>query len=231
MATHDAGAALDLVIVSADCPSTLRIHDGIGCCAQAPGCCPVMGSDHRLCVVSTQLNFRTNHDVSRGIFHLRDWSSTLFRTHVDLCQWSSDVSCRLDGVVPCDVASRAGVVDQLYQKFLAILSWHAPRQRCSPRRSQPSWWTPECFATCVARKPACPHSRGPHSIPGCIGACVRPSGPSGRTGKTASPGSPAHTLVLPLPPFAALFAALLLPEVILCASQVSFSPRPCSFAT
>ena len=129
MATHEAGAALDLVIVSADCPSTLRIHDGIGCCAQAPGCCPVMDSDHRLCVVSTQLNFRTNHDVSRGIFHLRDWLSTLFRTHVDLCQWSSDVSCRLDGVVPCDVASRAGVVDQLYQKFLAILSWHAPRQR------------------------------------------------------------------------------------------------------
>ena len=52
---------------------------------------------------------------------------------------------------------------------------------------------------------------GPHSI----GQCARPSGPSGRTGKTASPGSPARTLVLPLAPFDALFAALLLPEVIL----------------
>ena len=52
---------------------------------------------------------------------------------------------------------------------------------------------------------------GPHSI----GQCARPSHPSGRTGKNVSPGSPAHTLVLPLPPFDALFAALLLPEVIL----------------
>ena len=52
---------------------------------------------------------------------------------------------------PCDVASREVVVDWLYQKFLDNLFWHAPCQRCSLRRSQLSWWTPECFATCVAR--------------------------------------------------------------------------------
>ena len=212
-ATNDAGAALDLVFVSADCPSTLRIHDGIGCCARAPGCCPVMGSDHRLCVVSTQLNCRTTHHVPRGIPHLREWSSTLFRAHVDLCQWSSDVCCWLDGVVPCDVATRGHS------------AWHAPRQRCFHRRSQPSWWTPECFATCVARNGAWRDYRRVHTLaaltdsgllgPHSIGQCVRPSGPSGRTGKTVLPGSPARTLVLPLPPFDALFAALLLPEVIL----------------
>ena len=110
----------------------------------------MMGSDHRLCVVSTQLNCRTTHDVPHEIPPLRDWSSTLLRAHVDLCQWSSDVCCRLYGIVPCAVASREVVVDELYQKFLGIVSWHAPRQRCSPRRSQPSWWTSECYATCVA---------------------------------------------------------------------------------
>ena len=101
-ARHDAGAALDLVFVSADCPSTLRIHDGIGCCAQAPGCCPVMGSDHRLCVVSTQLNCRTTHTVPRGIPHLRDWSSTLLPTSISAMEqrclfpieWHCSMCCR-----------------------------------------------------------------------------------------------------------------------------------------
>ena len=36
-ATHIGGAALDLVFVSIDCPSTLHIHDGVSCCHQAPG--------------------------------------------------------------------------------------------------------------------------------------------------------------------------------------------------
>ena len=161
-----------------------------------------MGSDHRLCVVSTQLNCRTTHHVPRGIPHLRDWSSTLLRVHVDLCQWSSDVCCWLDGVVPCDVATRGHS------------AWHAPRQRCFPRRSQPPWWTPECYATCVARNGAWRDYRRVHTlIPSdsafgpavLLVALARPS----------LPGSPARTLVLPLPPFDALFAALLLPEVIL----------------
>ena len=128
---------------------------------------------------------------------------------------------------PCDVASREVVVDWLYQKFLDNLFWHAPCQRCSLRRSQLSWWTPECFATCVARngvitcvstilRPSLDSGLlGPHSI----AQCARPSGPSCRTGKTVLPGSPARTLVLPLPPFGALFAALLLHEVtLLCKS-------------
>ena len=50
---------------------------------------------------------------------------------------------------------------------------------------------------------------GPHSIR----QCARPSGPSGRTGKSVSPGFP-HTPSC-CRPFDALFAALLLPEVIL----------------
>ena len=135
-------------IVPALCASTM----GLDVARRLQGV--ALGSDHRLCVVSTHLNCRTTHAVPRGIPHLRGWSSTLLRAHVDLCQWSSDVCSRLDGIVPCAVASREVVVDELYQKFLAILSWHAPRQRCSPRRSQPSLWTPECYATCVARNGA-----------------------------------------------------------------------------
>ena len=115
-----------------------------------------MDSDHRLCFVSTKLNCRTTHDVSRGFPHLRDWSSTLLQAHVDLCQWSSDVCCRLDGVVPCDVASREVVVDELFQKFSAILSWHAPRQR-------------------VARNGALRDYRRVHTLEALIPGCSDPS--------------------------------------------------------
>ena len=47
----DAGAALHLVFVSTDSPSTLRIH---GRCTQAPGCCPIMGSERRVHQVEFQ---------------------------------------------------------------------------------------------------------------------------------------------------------------------------------
>ena len=107
----------------------------------------IFGSDHRLCVVSTQLNFRMNHDVSRGVPHRRDWSSTLLRTHVDFCQGNKDVSCRLAIVVPCDVASRAGVVDELCPEVLghfikarftsAMLPPHAVSTHGGPQSAVP----------------------------------------------------------------------------------------------
>ena len=152
-ATHVGGAALDLVFVSIDCPSTLRIHDGVSCCHQAPGCCPIMGSNHRLCVLSTELVHRSP-SVARSIPPLRDWSSTLLRAHMELWEWSCEVSGHLHGLPPRNEARRVDVMDGLYQKLLAILARHVPHHRCLPRRSQPSWWTPECHAACVSRNGA-----------------------------------------------------------------------------
>ena len=141
---------------------------------------------------NTQLNCRTTHAVPRGIPHLRDWSSTLLRAHVDLCQWSSDVCSRLDGIVPCAVASREVVVDELYQKFLAILSWHAHVSDVLPDavslHGGPQSAMPLVLpgmvhgvitgVSTLSRPSLDSGLLGPHSI----GQCARPSGPSGRTG-------------------------------------------------
>ena len=42
-ATHNAGAALDLVCASSSSPVTVRVHDGDNCCSRAPACCPSVG--------------------------------------------------------------------------------------------------------------------------------------------------------------------------------------------
>ena len=80
-ATHDAGAALDLVFVSADCPSTLRIHDGIGCCVvrrvhpvelQNDSRRPHVGS--LICEIGRQLSFEpTSISANGAVMSVPDW--------------------------------------------------------------------------------------------------------------------------------------------------------------
>ena len=51
--THNTGAALDLVCASSSSPVIVCVHDGDNCCSHAPACCPLLGSDHFLCVGTT----------------------------------------------------------------------------------------------------------------------------------------------------------------------------------
>ena len=51
-ATHDAGAALDLVCTSSPCETVVRVHNGVSCCSEVPNCCPLLGSDHNFCVAA-----------------------------------------------------------------------------------------------------------------------------------------------------------------------------------
>ena len=51
-ASHVAGAALDLMLISSHCPCSM-LDSGLQCCVEAPGCCSIMGSDHYLCVASS----------------------------------------------------------------------------------------------------------------------------------------------------------------------------------
>ena len=66
-ATHVAGAALDLMLISSHCPCSMLVHSGLQCCVEAPGCCPIVGSDHYLCVASASLVHRPAHVQSRRL--------------------------------------------------------------------------------------------------------------------------------------------------------------------
>ena len=170
--------------------------------------CLIKGSDPRSCEVSTKLNFRTNHDVPREIHPLQDWSSTLLRAHGDLCQWSSDVSNRLDGVVPCDDVRHAGVVTTCSKSSRPFCHGLPHVNDILVPDSQSSWWTQSALPRVSPGMV--------HGVIICVSTllrpsldfglleqhsnaqCVVPSGPSGHIGKTVLPSSLARTLALPL---------------------------------
>ena len=151
LATHNDGGALDLMMMSSSYSGSFRIHDGMGCCIRAPGCCPLLGSDHFLLVASTTLRRQITTQVPRSLPLLRDWHPVLLRAHHDLTGWAHEVAQYLDGDIPNDESIRVRSVDLLHQEMVSILSWHAPRQHHSHQRRQPSWWSPDCLAACIAR--------------------------------------------------------------------------------
>ena len=213
-ATHVAGAALVLALISSHCPCSMLVHSGLQCCVEAPGWCPIMGSDHYLCVASASLIHRPAHVQSQRLLPLRNWSSTLLRGYGDLCTWSGRVFSCLQGPTPDCPARCLDVVDKLYDQSLSVLSWHSPRPRMVPRRRQPSWWTHECYSACVARMvrggtivgiqiPCCTlDSEGLvwHSI----AQCARPVARIGRIGNLVSHHSLSLSLDWQLPSSATL---------------------------
>ena len=152
--THVAWAALDHMLISSHCPCSMLVHSGLQCCVEAPGCCPIMGSDHHLCVSTASLIHRLAHVQSQRLLPLRNWSSTLLRACGDLCTWSGRVFSCLQGPTPDCPARPLDVVDQLCDQLLSVLSWHSPRPRMVRRRRQLSWWTTRVLF-CVRRQEWC----------------------------------------------------------------------------
>ena len=154
-ATYNAGAALDLVCASSNSPVTVRVHDGDNCCSHAPACCPLLGSDHFLCVGTTSFPRPEVPDVPRGIPLLRDWRPTLLRAFNQLSLWAEKILLQSATEQPPREVDRTSILDGLYTEMLSILTAHspAPRQH-SHRRRQPAWWDADCLAACVARNGA-----------------------------------------------------------------------------
>ena len=115
-ATHVAAAALDLMLISSHCPCSMSVHSGLQCCAETPGRCTIMGSDHYLCVASAFLVHRPAHIQSRRLLPLRNWSSTLLPAYGDLCTRAGRVCSCLQGSTHHCPARRLDVVDQLYDQ-------------------------------------------------------------------------------------------------------------------
>ena len=126
----------------------------MGCCNHAPGCCPLLGSNHCLCVAATTLRRQVRAQVPRCLPPLRDWHPVLLRAHNNLVGWAQEVDTCLCGDIPSNEHHRVRIVDFLYHRMVSILSWHVPHQHRSRHRCQPSWWSPECLALRVARNGA-----------------------------------------------------------------------------
>ena len=155
---HVGGGGLDCVFISGD-------H----CCDEAPVCCPLLGSDHILCVaqpIPLPLG-PSRMSEWRPLPPFRDWAPTLLRAQL---HWSSRLDALLCGPLP--VSDRSLIVEEIFNNLITILLQHAPSQRQLPRRRQPVWWTSECFTACVARwcvagLQAQPGSSRPQSILRC----------------------------------------------------------------
>ena len=80
-ATHVGGGGLDCVFISRSCAVPARVHSGDHCCDEAPVCCPLLGSDHFLCVaqpIPLPLG-PSRRSERRPLPPLRDWAPTLLR--------------------------------------------------------------------------------------------------------------------------------------------------------
>ena len=120
----------------------------------APACCPLLGSDHFLCVAHTiPLPVSPTRCEHRPLLPLRDWKPTLPRAHQVLLQWSSRLGAMLLEPLPRET-DRSSTVDDIFVSLITILRTHAPSQRQHPRRGQLAWWTPECFEAGVVRNGA-----------------------------------------------------------------------------
>ena len=102
-ATHVGGGGLDCVFISRSCAVLVRVHSGDHCCDEAPVCCPLLGSDHFLCVAqSIPLPFGpSRRSELRPLPPLRDWAPTLAPLTFSIGRSSVRSSPRVQPVPNC----------------------------------------------------------------------------------------------------------------------------------
>ena len=150
-ATHIWGAGLDCIFISTSHAVEVTVHDGDDCCAVVPICCPLLGSDHFLCVThGLTLPARPESDPSPSLPPLRDWKPILMRAHSELMWWS----VRIQNVGQQHHQDRGAVIEDLFNDMISILHRHALFQWRCRRQRQPSWWTPQNFEAHMARMAA-----------------------------------------------------------------------------
>ena len=115
-ATHVGGGELDCVFISRSCAVPVTVHSGDHCCDEAP--CPLLGSDHFLCVARSFPRPSGSFEKVR----MEDSSSSQGLginpppcTYSALLNWSS----RLDALLcdPLTVSNRFLIVEEFFQQF------------------------------------------------------------------------------------------------------------------
>ena len=143
-ATHISGGGLDCVFISRSCAVPITVHSGNQCCVEAPACCPLLGSDHFLCVAhSIPLPVSPARCEHRPLHPLRDWKPTLLRAHQDVLQWSSRLDAMISGPLPRE--------SDRTSPFFARMPLHSARILAADSLHG---GPPECFEACIARNGA-----------------------------------------------------------------------------
>ena len=148
-------------------PVTVLVHDGDNCRSHAPACCPLLGSDYYTLVPPDFLASRC------PTFCVASRCFAIGVARVQPAATSTGRSCRNAG--------------RIVLRDAVILAAHAPAQRRSHRRRQPSWWNADCSAAgvarngafrdttgCVLRSRTCVSAQLDNSS---IAQCVEPDGP------------------------------------------------------
>ena len=127
-ATNIAGAALDLVFVSRDVAhANLIVHQGDSCCALSPSCCPALGSDHYLCVLSVPSLL--SHEplaqtrTQRCFPIVEDWCPVLVSAQESLVRWARVVQQCLQSE-PGGAARHSLQMNNLFSQLCNILWSH-----------------------------------------------------------------------------------------------------------
>ena len=79
----------------------------------APACCPLLGSDHFLCVGTTSFPRLEVPDVPRGIPLLRNWRPTLLRAFSQLSLWAQKILLQSSIEQPLREVDQTSILDGL----------------------------------------------------------------------------------------------------------------------
>ena len=121
----------------------------------SPSCCPALGSDHYLCVLSVpsllshELPAQTR--AQRCFPIVEDWCPVLVSAQESLVRWACVVQQCLQSE-PGGAARHSLQMNNLFSQFCNILWNHArppDRDTRRPLPRQPRWWTNECFRALV----------------------------------------------------------------------------------
>ena len=156
-ATHNAGAALDIILASPGLINgNTQVHNGSGCaCANTDFCCPALGSDHFLITASVWCRSDVGATPApRDSWpYIRDWHEHLSNLEAPIGRWHRRILSSEQNVT--SVAQKRRLLDSLYSELCDIIWSAAPPTRQGHRRHpQPSWWTDDCYDCLVGRNAA-----------------------------------------------------------------------------
>ena len=122
-ATHISGGGLDCIFISSGHVVDVVVHDGLQCCTSSPVCCPVLGSNHFLCIAAGLSLPTSRPSAWTKLPPLRDWRPTLIR--------ASSFSGVRESKISASPPSRRQLLDGVFNEMIAILHHHA-RSTMSP---------------------------------------------------------------------------------------------------
>ena len=151
------------------CAVPVRVHSGDHCCDEAPVCCPLLGSDHFLCVCT--IDSTPSGSFEKVRMEASSTSQGLGTNPPPCTHCSAPLEFSTDALLcgPLPVSNRSLIVEEIFNNLITILQQHAPSQRQLPRQQAASLVDVRVFRSvcgtqwCVGGFEADPESSRPQS--------------------------------------------------------------------